>query len=732
MRRYGLAFSLLSAIGPAVSASRSESERPGPASAQAEPVPGFPAQIEQVTVDAVVTDKDGKPMTGLKEADFTVTEDGVRQPVVSFEAVQLPSVSGGRPAGKLQPSFASNLAPALRTGRTFVIIFDDVHTTAASGLRAKAAIAQFLETGVREGDHVSLVATSGSAWWSARMEDGRDGVMAVLKRLEGQYVIDRAPDAMSEYEAMRIEVYDDQDVGNRVLRRFINQGVADVQQSQSNPYNLSNSSLSSDLGYQNPYVSTRAADVYFKSLSRNRVTLDTLKRALLSLVATKGRKAVILVTDGFIYDRSLDDFKEIIEASRRANAPIYSVDSIGLSGLPSQLDALTSKPIPQQDVASTFMDSTLANEGNDDLASTTGGFSVRNSNDLASGIDRIASESLSYYLLAYNPSNTKQDGRFRKIEVKVNRRDARVRARRGYYASLEGAPTQRVPPRPDRDFQVALDSPYEANDVPLRITSFVTGDGSPGKAKTSVLTEVDIRNLGFKEVEGHFDDTLEYLIVVANGGSGEYWRSDKELAMDLLPATRAKLLATWLPIPSDFELPPGGYQAKMVVRDKNTGKVGTVSLDFEVPALEGLRTSTLILTDRLKPASEENAPSQPVPVARRSFVVGSELYCQFSVLGAAQDRAAGGVPSVSAGYQIRSIGGVVKTQVPPRAIRPTSLGHVSRTIATSLEGFDPGEYEFLLGVRDQRADKMIAVVEPFTVVAVPPAAPAPPGPGSNR
>ena len=75
-------------------------------------------------------------------------------------------------------------------------------------------------------------------------------------------------------------------------------------------------------------------------------------------------------------------------------------------------------------------------EGAAALAADTGGFSVRSTNDFASGLVRIGRESSSYYLLGYNPGEIPRDGRFRKITVRVQGKGLTVRARRGYYAPL--------------------------------------------------------------------------------------------------------------------------------------------------------------------------------------------------------------------------------------------------------------------------------------------------------
>jgi hypothetical protein len=110
------------------------------------------------------------PITGLTKSDFQVTEDDDPQAITDFEAVQLPAVASEKPAPR--PRVSTNLDRESHAGRSFVILFDDIHLTLPGGQRAKAAVAQFLKTGVREGDRVSLVATGGGAWWSTRMEAG--------------------------------------------------------------------------------------------------------------------------------------------------------------------------------------------------------------------------------------------------------------------------------------------------------------------------------------------------------------------------------------------------------------------------------------------------------------------------------------------------------------------------------------------------------------------------------
>jgi len=407
-----------------------------------------------------------------------------------------------------------------------------------------------------------------------------------------------------------------------------------------------------------------------------------------------------------------------VQSSRRSNMAIYFLDTRGLEGLPFFTSAEFGPALDTQDIGAAFSDNLQAAEGAESLASDSGGFTVKNSNDLSKGIQRIADDSRMYYLLGYNPSNTAADGRFRKIEVKVVRKGIKVRARKGYYAPLAGAREVAADKGgPDPAVQAALDSPFERGDIPMRMTSYIFDETLLGKATVLVATDVDVREFGFQEKEGRFQDTLEFLVVVVHRETGEFFRYDQKIDMNLQPATRQRLDASGFPLVRDFELAPGGYQAKMVVRDKNTGRIGTIVHEFEVPDLAQLRVSTPVISDTLQPSTrgERDAP-RPAVLARRTFTAGATLYCQFEVYGAAKDPKTG-MPRVSAGYVIRNKTGAVMAQVAPTVITPTSLGKLSRLMGTGLQDAAPGEYELVLSLKDEIAGKSLELAEPFTVQA---------------
>lgn len=672
----------------------------------------FPSAVDIVTVDAVVTDKKNVPIEGLTQNSFQVFEDGKPQSIVSFEAVVLPATPAP-PKARTRAISTNQSAEVARSGRTFVILFDDIHLQPFQATRAKAAIDQFLKTGTRDGDRVTLIASGGGAWWSTRMPEGYMELSALLKRLDGREIPDMGQDRVTEWEALRIHIYRDKQVEERVTRRFETYGV--------NP-GMRNQQQETGMGFDgDPLVQGRASEVYYQATAKNKITLNMMERALAALSGTKGRKSMILVGQGFIFDPNLDEFKNVLQASRRGNCAIYFVDTMGLGGMPAAMTAEFGPALPDQDIGAAFAENLERSEGAESLAADSGGFSVKNSNDLARGLVRIADETRVYYLIGYNPTNTARDGKFRKIEVKViPNKDVRVRARKGYYAPLDGQiVTKKAEGGPDPQFQEALDSPFEVPDIPIRLTSYVFDETLLGKASAILHAEVDLSSFAFAEKDGRFSDSLEFLLVVAHRETGEFNRYDQKIDMNLRPETRDRYVKSWFPIQRDFELMPGAYQAKLVIRDKNAGKVGTVMHDFEVPDLAKWRISSPVLTDTLAPVQkgQENAPPKLLMIARREFETGVRLFCQFDVYSPTKDKATG-MPKVTAGYTIRrKSDGMVFLKVQPTMIQPTSLGRLSRMIGPSLEGAEPGEYEFEINLKDELSGKILDYKEEFTITA---------------
>jgi VWFA-related protein len=678
--------------------------------------PVFGRDVELVKVDVVVSDKAGNPVTGLKKEDFSLQDEGQPQAISTFDVVQVPAApSIPRSAPPPRPHLATNMTPKGLPGRSFVIVFDNLHMTPLNAQRAKAAVEAFLDKGLALGDRVTLAATGGGAWWTTEMPEGRADLVALLKGLDGRRPFESSRDRILDFEAMRIYLYSDTQVAARVSERIDKFGGSSRADASSA------AQRQADQGAQqsviNPYIDNRAAEVYLKSRSRSRLTLGAIERVLKALSPGTDRKAVILVSEGFVLDTQEEAFRKVSEAARRANAAIYFIDTRGLQALPMLYSAEFGTPIAEGDTMSAIADMSREAEGSETLAQETGGFSVTNSNDLAAGITRIARESRSYYVLSFSPASVVRDGRYHKIEVKVRGRGLVVRARRGYYAPAPAqAPGPVASPSPkgpqvDQAIQQALDSPFFMDAIPIRMTAYVLEERTLGRLRTMVVAETDVSRLDFHETPTGKAGSLDSLLVVAHRDSEEVQRSDERLDLHLRADAKPGGAPIWYSIVREFELSPGGYEAKIVLRDHSSRQIGTVAYNFDVPEAGALRVSTPILTDTINSAQDAVAP---VMIARRTFRRGTTLYCRFDVHGAAKSKASG-MPRVTTAQLVRTRDGAVISKGAASEIVPTSLGALSRMTELPLEGIPPGDYELVLTVQDLEANRTREDVEPFTV-----------------
>ena len=574
--------------------------------------PTFPAQAELVTVDVVVTDKSGAPVVGLRREDFTVTEDGAPQEIASFEAVHRPAGPGAAEAARDELRASTNLVHPGSEPTSFVVVFDELHLTPLQAVRAREAVASFLDNGLAPGDVVGLVGTAEGTRWTTRMPEGKQTLQQVLERLRGKRVLESVRDAMTPWEAMRIDQDRDPIVTDQVMRRFIASGEIrrDSQLPNQTPGDAG------DVDVWRSLTQARARQVYARNSLLDEQTLGIVERSLEALGAARGRKSLVLVSGGLVQDGRMRGFRLALTESLRANAAIYFLDVRGLQAAQAGLDVEVGQPadIIERSTGAWLTETVNESEGSAGLAKDSGGFAIENRNDLGGGLARIGAEARSYYLLGYAPPKRAADGRFHSIEVKLARPGVVIRARRGYYSPGKND-AARAEGR-DAAIQRALDAPFDLAQLPLRAVAQAFGDAGSGKTRVLITVEADIRALAFAEKGGTSRDTLETLLVVADRGSFDHTRFDQQYEMAFQPETRARYERDWFAITRELPLLPGSYQAKLVARDRNSGRVGSVTHEFVVPASEGPRISGLVVSDRA--ARGRRPPRAALPCSRRA------------------------------------------------------------------------------------------------------------------
>jgi hypothetical protein len=432
---------------------------------------------------------------------------------------------------------------------------------------------------------------------------------------------------------------------------------------------------------------------------------------------------VILVSEGFIHDTQQQEFRWVAEASWAANAVVYFLNLRGVESMPTLIEADRTGPIANasfeeeaaqvRDISRSRQYGTYEADGANSLALDSGGFTVK-TNDLSKGLWRIVRESRTYYLLGYEPTNSRRDGSFRRIQVDVARPGVEVRARKGYYGPSDTPTQDSRSEQLDQVVGEGLVSPYQHEAIPMRVTDYALGETNEGLVRVLLAAEVDPAALAFDERAGRFVSSLASHIRLSSRDAEEVYSHERTIDLDLSPQVRARMTQTWIPVSGSFELPAGTYQAQVLVQEAKSGRIGTVRHEFPVPEVGPFRISTPILTDTFMghPSEAGGAPF-PVPLARRRFVSGVEIACIFDVFGAARDKETNAA-RVALSYGIRRVDGP-PAKLHTRAVEPGEDGRLSQRIKVPLRGAPPGAYEIVLSLFDELSGQTVEQREAFEV-----------------
>jgi hypothetical protein len=241
---------------------------------------------------------------------------------------------------------------------------------------------------------------------------------------------------------------------------------------------------------------------------------------------------------------------------------------------------------------------------------------------------------------------------------------------------------------------------------------YVLGNAGVGRISVLLHAEADISDLQLEPKQGRITGVVQSYSSVAFRDTGELGEKERVHELALRPEDLPRMATTWLPVTHLYELPPGRYQARMLVSDRAGGRTGSVRRTFDVPSAAELRISTPVLTDVLAPADAPDAGPRPVPVARRSFRIGTRLVCAVEVWGG---RAAPERSAVDIVYEVRRADGSIVARTNPKLLVREATGAHPDQFKLTLHR--TGEYELRLRARDHASGEEAAAVERFRVGA---------------
>ena len=696
-------------------------------------VPAFPTQAEAITVDVVVVDKDGHPVKGLEKSDFTLLEDGRPQTISAFDPRFLEPLSAERAAAEtLDTGVATNESSAATGGRTLAFLVDDMGIEPVHMTYVAKALAEWLATKADPRDDVTILTTSGDAWWSDEIGRGREDLLAVLGRIRGRKDSSNARDWISDWEAFRIDNYEGAtgaraesagglappaigppttpaqtdaahgpgDILGRVVARWGANGACGGCNSCSS------------------CVQARAREVLRASTRRTQTVLSDIEQLSRGLAGSRGRKSIVIVSDGFLHDPQSAAFDRAIDASQRGNTAAYFIDARALEG-PQGYGATLAVPISGGDMALMGMEhQELEVAGTSYVASATGGTTIRNTNDLLGGLERVADESSAYYLLGYQPDRSANE-KWHKLEVKVDRKGVTVRARRGYSAAAAPTPAAPAPAKtkkgepkaPTRALDPAATVTAAQDAIPVRMAPYLLEADAQGMIRVLVALEVDTSKLAFESVGDLRKTALDLTLVGVSRDLGKVFPVDERLQLEM----SAKAVGGWFTFSRELRLPTGVAQVRALVREVSSHHAGAVAERLEIPAAKEPRLSTPLLTDRLETLA--NGQKRLGPVAHRHFASRGSLYCAYNAYGLA-DSEGRATLKVTGAFTLQAVGGPVVSASPPTVIAVGLEGAVTRTLVLPLESLAAGDYDLTLDVIDNASGRSLTEKARFSVEPV--------------
>jgi VWFA-related protein len=567
----------------------------------------FKSETELVLVNVTVRDKSGNPVQDLKAEDFTVLEDNKPQQVTSFDLENTDAVL---------PTAVSE-APLLGKALSRSTKASSVATqpTVAAELKDRRLIILFFDLSSMQPDEIDRVTTSAENYVDKQMVPA--DLVAVIC-LGSSLTVNQ--DFTSDKSAIK-----------KTLQR-INLGGGQ---------GFEEGSTGSTEGTPDTGGSFTADDTEYNIFNTDR-RLEALRSVADRLSHVDEKKSLIYFSSGM--DRTgIENQSELhaaINAAVRANLSIYTMDIRGLQAIVPGGEAQNASlrgtsPYSGQATINALNSNFTTQETLVTLAGDTGGRAFLDSNDFSKVFSGVQQDTSVYYLLGYHSNNSARDGRFRKIAVRVNRPGLKLDFRRGYYAPADFQHSTKEDRELQLDQELASDLPSTDLPVYLSAAYFRIGDG---KFYVPVSLVVPGSQIPFTRTNDQDRATLDVLGVVTSPDKrpiGQI-RDTVKLALNTSELVGRKNVQ----YDSGFVLPPGKYHLKFVIRENQTGRLGSFETDFAIPDLKGVpvKMSSVVLASQVRPAGKRKSDnplirdgSEVIPSVTHVFSAGQHLYFYYEV-----------------------------------------------------------------------------------------------------
>ncbi len=573
-----------------------------------------------VLTNVVVRDKKtGQVVKGLTEKDFTVTEDGKPQHISSFDfenvdeaaALNEATINASAPNGVFGAKTGTATQEELRNHRLIVMFFDITSMQPDDLDRAQDAARNYINKQMHPADLVAVVSLDATLSLDQDFTASKDLLLKAVNSYSG---------------------------------------------TQGAGYGLGATSTSNQVEDASSFTPDESE---YNDINTDR-ELFALEDISKSLAYLNEKKSLLYFSGGIQRDgiENQASLHAAVNASVRANVSIYSVDARGLQAISPLGDATTGNLRGANSFNGAALQNNLDSNFNTQevmatLSSDTGGKAFFDSNDFSPAFDRIQHDTSAYYVIGYHSTDLRRDGRYRRLSIKIDRGDVKLEYRPGYYAPADYQHATKDERERQLEEELASDLPATDMAVYMQALYFRTGDN---RFFVPISLVVPGSQIPFVKGGDRDKATLDIIGQVrdTNGRDIGDVRDTVKLAVDQSQQVRQKNVQ----YTTGFSLPVGKYHVKFVVRENETGRMGSFETDLTVPDLKKvpLRMSSVVLASQRMPANKKQQDSplvrdgeQLVPNLPHVFRQDQHMYLLYEVYDPAHATGAKAVDAAAPG-----------------------------------------------------------------------------------
>jgi len=539
--------------------------------------PTFRVRVNLVLVRVVVRDSSGKVVSNLKKQDFQLSDNRKPQVISTFstETPESHKVAPTTPSPAPDPDANVSGDPAAIAAlpqRFVAVVFDDTNMLVEDTVWVRNAATRLFSS-LAPTDRVGIYSSSGQITQEFTQDHARlqESLLGVVPR--------PVAGAVGFHDCPEISYYQADQIVNKQDSQALMVATQDAL----------------ECAYGNdPKMTAQAQILSTMTSERTLATGDSqteyvyrhLEDIVRRLAGMPGQRVMVFVSPGFVITTMLTlDSSLLIDRANRANIVINTIDARGLY-TPDLLGDIADPPHDSMRTAgiksSYRVQAQLAQSDIlGQLADGTGGTFFHNRNDIDEGLREAAAAPAMSYLLGFSPQNLKLNGAYHTLKVTLaSKQKLNVQARHGYYAPR----TIKDPVEAAKEeIQEALFSQDEIHDLPVELqTQFFKKDQS--QARLAVLTHLDVKGIRFRKADGRNRDDLTVATAIFDENGNFVTGGEKIVEMKLLDTTFARLSRSGFTLKSSFDVKPGTYLVRMVVRDAEGAQMaarnGAVSIPY--------------------------------------------------------------------------------------------------------------------------------------------------------